>query len=68
MIRQGFNCETCGKWHQFSMYVFAHSRDVLKHKCDNCGAEHSIVMMHAKQTKKGKSGKSSAAGEEGAKK
>ena len=51
---KGYNCETCDIWHEFPMYVYAHMRVVLKHKCDNCGAVHSIVMGTAKQSKKGR--------------
>ena len=51
---KGYSCGTCTKWHDFPLYVYAHSRDVLKHECDNCGARHNIVMMYATQTKKGK--------------
>lgn len=52
-LPKGFNCETCGKWHDFSMYVYAHTTVTLKHKCD-CGAEHKIINLTAEQTKKGK--------------
>ncbi len=52
-VAKGFNCETCGKWHDYAMYVYAHTRDVLLHNCD-CGAKHSIVMLTAKQTMAGK--------------
>ena len=58
---KGFNCETCNQWHDFSLYVYAHSRDRLVHTCDKCGAKHSVVMMSAKQTKKGKIKKRKAA-------
>jgi len=57
---KGFKCETCGLWHPFSMYVYAHTRDVLKHVCYNCGAKHTIINLHAKQTKKGHISKKSA--------
>ena len=55
-LAKGFNCETCGKFHQFSMYVYAHMRDPLTHHCE-CGAKHSIFMATAKQTKKGRAKK-----------
>jgi len=29
-MSKGFNCE-CGKYHQFALYVFAHSHDRLIH-------------------------------------
>lgn len=52
--RSGFNCETCGMWHKFDAYVYAHTRDLLQHTCKWCGAEHSIIMLSASQTKQGK--------------
>ena len=51
---KGFTCETCNKWHKFPAYVYAHTRVLLTHSCDNCGAKHGIVMLHAGQTKKGR--------------
>jgi len=53
-LPKGFDCKTCGKFHRFDPYVFAHSRDLLVHTCDNCGAKHEIIMFHATQKKKGK--------------
>lgn len=58
---KGFTCGTCGKFHEFPMYVFAHMRQVIVHDCD-CGAKHSIVMATARQTKKGKVKKPDAKG------
>ena len=51
---KGFNCETCNQRHEYPFYVYAHTLDVLNHTCDKCGAVHSIVMLTAKQKKKGK--------------
>lgn len=39
----GFNCQTCGKRHDFSMYVIAHASDLLRHRCDLCAAVHDIL-------------------------
>jgi len=39
--QKGFVCSRCDKYHDFSMYVFAHWNQELEHKCD-CGARHSI--------------------------
>ena len=50
----GFHCEWCGEWHKFSIYVYAHMRDVLTHTCKFCGAKHEIVMMSAGMSKKGR--------------
>ena len=61
-LPKGFACETCGKFHSYSLYVYAHVRDVLKHVCDNCGAKHSIVNLSAKQTAKGRVPKRTANG------
>ena len=51
---KGYNCKTCGKWHDFSPYVYAHSFVDLTHKCDDCGAEYRIRNCTARQIKKGK--------------
>jgi transcription elongation factor Elf1 len=52
-MTKGFNCETCGKYHAFPMYVFAHMRDLLLITCDKCGAKHEVVMADAKQVTAG---------------
>jgi transcription elongation factor Elf1 len=60
-LPKGFACETCNKWHDYGMYVYAHWTDILRHQCDNCGAEHSIVKGQAWLKKKGRVPKASAA-------
>ncbi len=35
---KGYNCLTCHKRHDFSMYIRSHPREVLQHTCDLCGA------------------------------
>jgi len=52
-MKDGYNCETCGKYHEYPMYVYAHSREVLIATCDNCGAKHEIIMFNAKQIESG---------------
>jgi hypothetical protein len=42
-MSKGFNCE-CGKYHQFSVYVFAHTHVELTHTCD-CGRKHMIFNL-----------------------
>lgn len=37
---KGYTC-TCGKYHKFPMYVYAHPTDELIHKCD-CGRKVTI--------------------------
>lgn len=49
----GFKCETCGKFHEFGKYVAAHWRTILKHKCDRCDAEHTVICGSAKLRKRG---------------
>ena len=52
----GFRCE-CGKWHEYPMYVRAHSLDVIEHTCPDCGAIHSIIECTASLEKSGKAKK-----------
>ena len=54
---KGHNCETCGVFHDWPGYVYAHTREVITHTCDVCGAKTKIVMCHARQSKKGKTTK-----------
>lgn len=56
---KGFTCETCGTFHKYALYVYAHTRDIITHTCD-CGAKHNIIMLHASQIKKGKKQKDRA--------
>lgn len=53
-LPRGFNCGTCSRWHGFSAYVYAHTREVLDHECETCGARHEIVLLHATQKRKGR--------------
>lgn len=50
---KGFACATCGKFHEFSGWVYAHWRERLTHTCE-CGARYSICRGRAIQTKRGK--------------
>lgn len=52
-LAKGFNCGTCNTFHRYDLYVYAHTRDVITHTCA-CGAQHKIVMLNAKQSRKGK--------------
>lgn len=47
-LQKDFKCETCGKQHHFSAYVFAHWDETLLHTCDGCGAKHDIFRGNAK--------------------
>lgn len=49
-VPKGFACTACGKFHEFSFYVYAHTRDKLVHTCD-CGARHTIVNLRASPEK-----------------
>ena len=49
MTPTGFTCE-CGKFHEFTPYVAAHSNEELVHTCP-CGKKHIIVRMQAFSTK-----------------
>ena len=53
-IKKGFNCKTCGRWHNFGPYVAAHSRFQLTHTCQ-CGAKHVVHDYQVTQVKKGRS-------------
>lgn len=44
----GFNCETCGTFHAYSVYALAHCDVELMHTCSTCGAQHSILDCTAK--------------------
>lgn len=48
-----FKCQTCGKEHPFSVWVYGHMDERLKHKCE-CGAEHAIYRLRANQTRPGR--------------
>ena len=50
---EGFNCATCGKRHEFGMYVAAHWDELLTHTCDSCGAQHHVQRGVAEQIKAG---------------
>lgn len=43
----GFNCNTCHKFHEDSMYIKTHREEKLKHVCDLCGAVHGLWRGHA---------------------
>lgn len=51
-LPQGFTC-ACDTFHKYPGYVYAHWREVLPHTCDDCGAEHEIILGNARLTKKG---------------
>ena len=55
-IPEGFTCE-CGQYHDFGVYVAAHSRDRLVHTCNKCGAKHSVCMYQVRLIKKSASKK-----------
>ena len=42
-LPKDYNCTSCGRFHEFPAYVYAHWRDVLAHKCEGCGQEHEII-------------------------
>ena len=44
---EGYECGLCMQFHKYPAYIYAHWRDVIKTKCENCGALHSIIMGHA---------------------
>lgn len=46
-LAKGYACHTCGEWHAFPAYVYAHWDLLIKHTCDRCGALHDIVRGHA---------------------
>jgi hypothetical protein len=46
-LPKGFKCKSCGTFHEFSMWVYAHWRDILTHNCE-CGATHSIRIGKAR--------------------
>jgi len=46
-VVEGYNCSVCEKYHEFSPYVYAHTMDELKHRCD-CGALHIIINLKAR--------------------
>lgn len=43
---KGYMC-ACGTFHKFPTYVYAHTRDLIEHTCESCGAVYEIVMLHA---------------------
>jgi hypothetical protein len=43
-MSKGFNCE-CGKHHEFTVWVFAHPKEILVHTCDQCGRRHQILQF-----------------------
>ena len=44
-MNKGYTC-ACGKYNEFSMYVFAHWHDLLTHACD-CGRKNKIMRGYA---------------------
>lgn len=52
---RGFNCTTCGEFHVFSAYVYAHAHNVLTHTCGQCGANHEVLNFRAVQITPGAS-------------
>jgi predicted nucleic acid-binding Zn ribbon protein len=51
---EGYSCKTCGTFHKFTPYVYAHMRDELIHNCDCCEARHSIMNGHAEMVMPGR--------------
>lgn len=47
MIDSGYECRLCGHFNKYPPYVFAHWRDVLTNKCEECKALHHVIMGHA---------------------
>ena len=41
-MSKGFTC-LCGKYHAYSMYVFAHSDVELVFTCDVCGRKYTVL-------------------------
>lgn len=41
-LPKGFNCH-CGKYHQFSSYVYAHWKVRLRHVCEDCGTVSDLI-------------------------
>lgn len=52
-IAKGYTCKTCGKFNEFSAYVYSHWYETLTHICD-CQAKHDIRRGIAVQISKGK--------------
>jgi hypothetical protein len=49
---KGYTCKTCGTWHEYPMYVHAHSNESITHTCE-CGAKTSVRNYVARQVKAG---------------
>lgn len=41
-LPRGFRCSRCGKWHNFTVWVFDHWDLPIWHECDICGTFHDI--------------------------
>lgn len=49
---KGFNCTLCGKFHEFTAYVFAHWTTKLYHRCDKCLVVHMLQCGVATKSRK----------------
>ena len=43
---KGFTCSACGRFHEYTAYVYAHCEIDLEHTC-GCGAKHTILDLVA---------------------
>jgi hypothetical protein len=52
-ISTGYNCTSCGKFHEYSAYLVAHRMERIQHTCDLCGAIHTLYDGYAYRWKPG---------------
>lgn len=41
-VPKGYHCPTCGTFHEFDAYVYAHTHMLLTHHCGTCGEDNVL--------------------------